>query len=84
MIAGLSLIVAVQMLNQIPNTAVEPYLILLSGALAGSVEGISGRQRARDGDAKERSPLSPNGSHPVVSRGSYLARARPTPPRARS
>ncbi len=48
MLAGLSLIVAVRVLNQIPNTAIDPYLTLLSGALAGSLEGLApARQRRR-------------------------------------
>jgi len=46
MVAGLSLMVAIRVFDLIPNSTSEPYLTLLSGALAGTLPGMLREQRS--------------------------------------
>lgn len=55
MVAGLSFLVAIRALNMIPNTAIDPWFTLLSGALAGSVEGLTGSRRKQGRGPRGRS-----------------------------
>ena len=55
LVGGLSLLVAVSMFDLLPNSTVEGYMTLFSGALAGLVPGLLGEQR-RNG--------SPDGPRP--------------------
>ncbi|MFT5443635.1 MAG: hypothetical protein ACI8W3_002685 [Myxococcota bacterium] len=67
-LAALSLMIAIHVFDFLPNSPVEGYLTLMSGALAGLVPGILREQRHKDRQADEsREPLRGNDQARIAS-----------------